>query len=230
MEHIGLQWAVDFDVSQQKVLEVRAPSEWDAGQFPHGAVRAIAPREVACARPLLTTVTVSKHAAHFVRAWHDINQLDAAFDHYSISSEVVAEHGFGLGLRDKQDERETGIRRAEVTETHLRAGAALEVDGEMDARVPSLHERLTKAEALEHFEAAGLHGQGARLMHPLQSSVHDAEARTEGPELRGERQPGRAGTNDKDVEQRGASGFGHCLLKVDGERAGGGLAADLDQP
>src|SRR5262245_17441956 len=64
----------------------------------------------------------------------------------------------------------------------------------------SCNQRLTKTEALQHFQAARVDRQRARFMCAIQQTVDDAEPGAESVELRGEREPGRAGTYDHDIK------------------------------
>ena len=79
---------------------------------------------------------------------------------------------------------------------------AVEVKLELRARSAARHERIGQPGRLEHLECPRLHGDGSRLVRPVERAVHDAERNSERRELRRERQPRRAGADDEDGKRR----------------------------
>ena len=112
----------------------------------------------------------------------------------------------GLRLRYEEDEGKPGVCRREPAKRHVSGSPALEVKHKPGARVAFGHERVGDANGLQEFERSSLDGQRSRLSRPVASAIDDVESRTERLELCGERQAGRPGPDNEDIE-RHASPF-----------------------
>ena len=115
---------------------------------------------------------------------------------------MCSESGLGLRLRDEENEREACVAHREATESHLGIPSALDVENETRTRVAARDERVGKADELKDLESAGLHGQRARLTCAVQGPIDDAKPSAERPQLRREREPGRAGSHDENIDHR----------------------------
>jgi hypothetical protein len=111
---VALEGAINLNIAEYEVLEIRGAFEWDACPLPHRTVSSVAPGEVAHSNHFFLPIGIAKETTHAVRLRHMIEQLDATFDHHPNRREVIAKHGFGLGLRDEQNEWEPSVRLAEV--------------------------------------------------------------------------------------------------------------------
>jgi hypothetical protein len=124
---------------------------------------------------------------------------------------VIAKHGFGLGLRDEQNKREASIGLAEVAQACLGGPTKVEMDEETSAGIAAAHQRLSESEALEDFQAASLYPERARFVGAVQCAVDHTELHAKAGQPGRERQTGRAGTHNQDVEHSRAR-FGICAL------------------
>jgi len=201
MDAAGLQAAVDLEVGEHEGARVGGTPEGDAGEVAHGAVGAVAADQVAGSHPLGPAVVVAQRADQLlvVLVGVDAGQLHAPLDGDATRGQVLAEHGFGLGLGEEQQERVGGVVQADVEQPQrhrVAAGVHLQVDGV----VAPFDQGLGDAEAAEDLEGARLDGQRARLVHAVVLAVDDPGAGAVGVELRGQRQAGGAGTDDEHVE------------------------------
>src|SRR5262245_46051797 len=118
MQSIRLQCrarsAVCLHVAEHEVLEVGVAQEWNDGPLTHGAVSTVAADEVPRSNVFLDSVGASKDGVDTVVVHRDVHELDATFHAHAPRCEVSPEKRFGLGLRDKQDERETRVGSREA--------------------------------------------------------------------------------------------------------------------
>ena len=113
---------------------------------------------------------------------------------------MVAQHLFGLGLGDQQQEWIGGVVQAEAKQPDADdAAAGMELDP--DRVVAPLDQLLGQPQPAQDLQGARLDAQRARLMHPVQLPVDDANGRPERLELGGQGEAGRPGPDDQDVEQ-----------------------------
>ena len=118
----------------------------------------------------------------------------------AAAGQVVSQHLFGLGLGDQQQERICGVVQAEPEQPDADdAAAGVELDP--DRVVAPRDQVLGQPQPAQDLQGARLDAQRARLVHPVQLPVDDANPCSERLELGGQGQAGRPGPNDQDVEQ-----------------------------
>jgi hypothetical protein len=122
---------------------------------------------------------MAKRATHGVRLRHRVEEFNATLDRHPVGLKVIAKDGFGLGLRDEEDEREASIGYAEVAKTYLGGAAVVEMNEKASAGVAAADQHLPQSQTLEDFQAAGLYTKRPRFMDAVQRAVDDPELHAE---------------------------------------------------
>ena len=142
---------------------------------------------------------MAQGAGDGVRVGVEADQFHAPLDPDAAAGEVVDQDLLGVGLGDEQQERIGGVVKAEVEQPDADdAAASVEVDP--DRVVAPRDQLLGNPEAAQDLQGPRLDGQRARLLHPVQLPIDDANGRPERRELGGQGEPGRPGPDDQDVE------------------------------
>jgi hypothetical protein len=118
VQRLGLQ------VSQGEGLGVGAALERDPGAATHGTAGAIAADHIADADLLGPPVSVAQETGDGVGVGMEADQLHAPLDQDPTGGQLVAEHLFGLGLGDQQQEGIGGVVQAETNQPDTDDAAA----------------------------------------------------------------------------------------------------------
>jgi hypothetical protein len=113
-----LELSVDLQVGQRERLRVGAALEGDSCRPPDGAVSTVAADQVPGAYVLGCAILAAQCAGDLVGADREREQLDAAFDLEAVGDEDLVQDRLGLGLRDEQQERVSGVFEPDVEEPH----------------------------------------------------------------------------------------------------------------
>ena len=134
----------------------------------------------------------------------EADQLHAPLHQDAAAGQVVAQHLFGLGLGDEQQERIGGVVQAEPEQPDADdAAAGVELDP--DRVVAPLDQLLGQPQPRRTSRVRGW-TPNARLVHLGPAAGRRCERRPERPQLGGQGEAGRSGPDDQDVEQVAVGG------------------------
>jgi hypothetical protein len=190
----------DPKVGQGEGLGIGAALERDLGGAAHGASGAVAADHIAGAYLLGPPVSMAKNTGHGDGVGTEADQLHTPLDQDPTAGQMVAEDLFGLGLGDQQQERIGAVVQAETKQPDADdAAAGMELDPDRVVAPPD--QLVGQPQPAQDLQGARLDTQRARLLHPVQLPVDDANRRPQRPQLGGQGEAGRPGPDHQNVEQ-----------------------------